>query len=190
MASGTREKILATAERLIYEKGINATSMEALVHTSGVARKSIYRHFINKDDVAVAALAAHDKRWMSWFRHETEHVDDPITRVLHMFDVLADWCASSEFKGCAFINTACEVGDADAAVCLVSKAHKKKLLDYVLTTCKQLDCAQPDVLARQLLILMDGAITVAKVTGEIDAAQNAQAVARVLLASIHSFVAN
>ena len=44
----TREKILATAEKLIYENGIHATGMDLLVKTSGVARKSIYRYFANK----------------------------------------------------------------------------------------------------------------------------------------------
>ncbi|WJM87697.1 TetR family transcriptional regulator [Dickeya chrysanthemi] len=32
--------------------------MDLLVKTSGVARKSIYRYFATKDDVAAAALAA------------------------------------------------------------------------------------------------------------------------------------
>lgn len=66
----TREKILATAEKLIYENGIHATGMDLLVKTSGVARKSIYRYFANKDEVAAAALNARDIRWMTWFRSE------------------------------------------------------------------------------------------------------------------------
>lgn len=57
-AYDTREKILSTAEQLIYQHGIQATSMDLLVKTSGVARKSIYRHFATKDDVAAAALHA------------------------------------------------------------------------------------------------------------------------------------
>jgi AcrR family transcriptional regulator len=35
----TREKILATAEQLIYQNGIHAMGMDLLVKTSGVARK-------------------------------------------------------------------------------------------------------------------------------------------------------
>ena len=64
----TREKILTTAEQLIYQNGIHATGMDLLVKTSGVARKSIYRYFATKDDVAAAALNARDERWMQWFR--------------------------------------------------------------------------------------------------------------------------
>ncbi|WP_251280640.1 TetR/AcrR family transcriptional regulator, partial [Enterobacter hormaechei] len=62
-STDTQQKILATAEALIYQNGIHATGMDLLVKTSGVARKSIYRHFENKDDVAAAALKARDVRW-------------------------------------------------------------------------------------------------------------------------------
>ncbi len=36
----TRENLLDTAERLIYQSGIHATGIDLLVRTSGVARKS------------------------------------------------------------------------------------------------------------------------------------------------------
>ncbi|KAG0771192.1 hypothetical protein G6F22_016699 [Rhizopus arrhizus] len=64
----TAQKILATAEALIYQNGIHATGMDLLVKTSGVARKSIYRHFENKDQVAATALNARDVRWLAWFQ--------------------------------------------------------------------------------------------------------------------------
>ena len=53
----TQQKILATAEALIYQNGIHATGMDLLVKTSGVARKSIYRHFENKDQVADCTIS-------------------------------------------------------------------------------------------------------------------------------------
>jgi AcrR family transcriptional regulator len=86
--TNTREKILATAEQLIYQNGIHATGMDLLVKTSGVARKSIYRYFANKDEVAAAALNARDVRWMEWFRAECDKADTPQERILNMFTVL------------------------------------------------------------------------------------------------------
>ncbi|NEG65002.1 TetR family transcriptional regulator (plasmid) [Pantoea agglomerans] len=177
----TCEKILETAERLIYQKGIHATGMDLLVKTSGVARKSIYRYFATKDDVAAAALNARDKRWMQWFIMECNKGAAPEERILNMFTVLKDWFESDGFRGCAFINTAGEVGDPGAPVRQIAKLHKQKLLDYTLELTSQLNIEQPSALARQLLILMEGAITMSYVMGDASAADSARDVAQLLL---------
>ncbi len=90
----TQQKILATAEALIYQHGIHPTGMDLLVKTSGVARKSIYRHFDNKDEVAAAALSARDVRWLAWFRQQCDKADRPEARILRMFTVLKEWFQS------------------------------------------------------------------------------------------------
>ncbi len=179
--SETQQKILATAEALIYQNGIHATGMDLLVKTSGVARKSIYRHFENKDQVAAAALNARDVRWLTWFQQECDKADTPEARILGMFTVLKGWFLSEGYRGCAFINTAGEVGDADDPIRHIARHHKQKLLDYTLELTTQLDIQQPDALARQLLVLMEGAITVSRVMGDYTAADTARDVAKVLL---------
>lgn len=180
----TREKILTTAEQLIYQNGIHAMGMDLLVKTSGVARKSIYRHFSNKEDVASAALNGRDERWMQWFRTESDKGETPQDRILNMFTVLKSWFESEGFRGCAFINTAGEVGDPDDPVRQIAKIHKQKLLDYALELSGQLNTGHAEELARQLLILMEGAITVTYVMGDRDAADNARDVAKVLLGRV------
>lgn len=177
----TRDKILATAEGLIYQNGIHATGMDLLVKTSGVARKSIYRHFTNKDEVAAAALSARDARWMEWFRTECDKAEGPENRILNMFTVLKGWFESEGYRGCAFINTAGEVGDPADPIRLIAKQHKQKLLDYTLELTQQLNVEQPALLARQLLVLMEGAITMSRVMEDNAAADPARDVAQVLL---------
>lgn len=155
--------------------------MDLLVKTSGVARKSIYRHFATKDEVAAAALCARDVRWMAWFRAATEQAETPGARLLAMFTVLTGWFESEGFCGCAFINTAGEIGDPEDPVRQIARSHKQKLLDYVVENCRGLAVAQPEVLAAQLFTLLEGAITVAKVMGDLRAAETAKSVAVMLL---------
>jgi hypothetical protein len=64
---------------------------------------------------------------------------------------------------------------------LIAKLHKQKLFDYALSLCEQLAIEQPATLAKQLLILMDGAITLARVMGDFSAAVSAKDVAQLLL---------
>lgn len=155
--------------------------MDLLVKSSGVARKSIYHHFANKENVAAAALTERDERWMHWFRSESDKGETPQERILNMFTVLRSWFESEGFRGCAFINTAGEVGDPDDPVRQIAKIHKQKLLDYVLELSEQLNIEHPAVLARQLLILIEGAITTAYVMGDWSASDNAREVAEILL---------
>lgn len=180
----TREKILVTAEKLIYENGIHATGMDLLVKTSGVARKSIYRYFANKDEVAAAALNARDVRWMQWFKSECEKAGSPQERIISIFDVLGSWFESDGFRGCAFINTAGEVGDADDPVRQIAKLHKQKLLDYTLELTSQLGVEDPMILARQIFVLIEGTITVARVMGDYTALESAKEIAKLLLKEV------
>lgn len=179
--TNTREKILETAEQLIYQKGIHATGMDLLVKTSGVARKSIYRYFATKDDVAAAALNARDERWMYWFRTECDKGETPAERILNMFSTLKNWFQSEGFRGCAFINTAGETGDPEDPVRRIAKLHKQKLLDYIFELTSQMNVEQPMVLAKQLLILIEGAITTSHVMGDTSSADSAKDVAQLLL---------
>lgn len=179
-----REKILVTAEQLIYENGIHATGMDLLVKTSGVARKSIYRYFANKDDIAAAALNARDVRWMHWFRSECEKAETPQDRIISIFAVLKSWFESDGFRGCAFINTAGEVGDADDPIRHIAKLHKQKLLDYTLELTGQLDIEDPKSLANQLFVLIEGTITVARVMGDYTLLDSAREAVKVLLKEV------
>ncbi|MBZ9785757.1 TetR family transcriptional regulator [Pseudomonas sp. REP124] len=180
-SNDTQDIILDVAEKLIYKGGIAATGMDLLVKTAGVSRKSIYRYFANKDELVVAALMRRDIRWMHWYRNAVDQAETPADRLLNLFTVLKSWFESEGFRGCAFINTSGETGDPQDPVRQVARDHKQKLLDYVCELCTEHGADDPQTLAKQLLILIEGAITVALVMGDHSAADNAQCMARKLL---------
>lgn len=177
----TRDIILDVTEKLIYRHGIAATGMDLLVKTAGVSRKSIYRYFANKDELVIAALQRRDERWMQWLRGEVERAEDSGERLLALFSALKAWFGSADFRGCAFINTSGETGDPQDPVRLLAKAHKQKLFEYALELCEAHGTPDPERQAAQLLILIDGAITVALVMGDATAADNARCMAQTVL---------
>lgn len=179
--SETRDIILDVTEKLIYRHGIAATGMELLVKTAGVSRNSIYRYFANKDELVIAALQRRDARWMQWLRDEVQRSEGSGERLLALFSALKAWFGSADFRGCAFINTSGETGNPQDPVRLLAKAHKQKLFEYARELCQAHGTAAPEQQAAQLLILIDGAITVALVMGDSTAADNAQCMARTLL---------
>ncbi|MFM0282576.1 TetR/AcrR family transcriptional regulator [Paraburkholderia sediminicola] len=188
-ASGSaRERLLDAAEALIYAGGIHATGVDAIVKQSGTARKSFYTHFESKDALVAAALERRDERWMNWFITGTlQQGKTAREHLLGMFDVLRDWFASEEFHGCAFLNAAGEIASAEDPIRIVAREHKARLLAFVRTQCDEyaaesgMDACPAAGLSRQWLILLDGAIGVALVSGEADAALDARTAAEALL---------
>ncbi|NPT59355.1 TetR/AcrR family transcriptional regulator [Paraburkholderia elongata] len=188
-ASGSaRERLLDAAEALIYAGGIHATGVDAIVKQSDTARKSFYTHFESKDALVAAALERRDERWMNWFIAGTlQHGKTVRKHLLGMFDVLREWFASEDFHGCAFLNAAGEIASADDPIRIVARKHKERLLAFVRTQWDEyaaesgMDARRAGRLSRQWLILLDGAIAVALVSGEADAALDARAAAEALL---------
>lgn len=168
------QRLLSAAEKLIYANGINATGMEAIVSESGVARKTIYRHFPTKEELVAEVLRQRDKRWMNWFIASTSQVTDPKARILSSFDALEEWFSTSDFNGCAFINAAGECGSASTLIGSVAKEHKVNLEHYLGQLASEYGASDPYKMASDLLLLIEGAITVAKVMGDKTAARNAQ----------------
>lgn len=189
-AIGARERLLDAAEALIYAGGIHATGIDAIVKHAGAARKSVYVHFESKEALVAAALARRDLRWMTWFMAgTTRRGRTPRARLLAMFEVLREWFARDDFHGCAFLNAAGEIGEAEDPVRRVAREHKAKLLEFVRLQC---DAHAKDAgasrhaaaaLARQWLVLIDGAIGVALVSGDPAAARDAKAAGELLLSA-------
>lgn len=188
--SSARERLLEAAEVLIYAGGIHATGVDAIVRQSGTARKSFYTHFGSKDALVAAALERRDERWMNWFIAGTlKHGKTARQRLLGMFDVLREWFVSDDFHGCAFLNAAGEIASADDPIRIVAREHKERLLAFVHTQCEAfaaesgMDSRRVAKLSRQWLVLLDGAIAVALVSGDADAAHDARDAAIPLLDS-------
>jgi len=101
-----------------------------------------------------------------------------------MFTVLKGWFESEGYRGCAFINTAGEVGDSADPIRQIARLHKQKILDYALELTGQLNIEHASALARQLLLLVEGAITVSRVMGDYSAADDAKDIAQLLLKQV------
>ncbi|MDX7992068.1 TetR/AcrR family transcriptional regulator [Xenorhabdus littoralis] len=176
-----RNKLLEVTESLIYQYGIHSTGMEQIVKETGISRKTIYRYFANKDDLCAQALLSRDERWIRWFSESSLKGGSPEACLLEMFHTLKSWFMSGEFRGCAFINTAGEVSNPAHPVRIIAKEHKQKIFSFIKQLTEKLNVSEPHELAQQLLILIDGAITVAMVMNMPSAADDAKKAAGLLI---------
>ncbi len=57
-AAATRERIIATASRLVLEKGLATVGMRDLMQAAGLTPGGFYRHFASRDDLIAEAIRA------------------------------------------------------------------------------------------------------------------------------------
>jgi AcrR family transcriptional regulator len=178
-----RERLVDAAERLFYEDGIRATGVGAVAQAAGVAKISLYRAFATKDDLVGAYL---DRRrtayWRQWDKLTGMH-DDPRDRLLAVIDVLADRATTPGYRGCPFMNSAIEFPNPDSPPHRSAVAMKREVLGRLRELCRPL-AAEPERLADELFLLIEGAYAAAHTLGGKDGpARFLPRAARALLAA-------
>ncbi len=172
--SEARERILDTAFRLFYARGIRAVGVDTIIAESGVAKATFYKHFPAKDDLAVAYLDKVDEVWTCQLRSAAEAAgDDPAAQMVGLFDALTTACRRDGYRGCAFINAAAEALPG-SPVHDRTVAHKQRVLDWVGGLATAAGADDPSGLARALTLLLDGGLA----SGSLDASPEAPAVAK------------
>ena len=181
--SAARERILETAFRLFYAKGIRAVGVDLIIAESGVAKATFYKHFPAKDDLVVAYLDKVDGIWSGQLREAAAAAGpDPAEQLVGLFDALGSACRRDGYRGCAFINAAAE-SQPGTPVHERTVAHKAAVLAWIKDLAKQAGARYPDSLARALTLLLDGGLASGSLDASPDAPEAAKASARALVAA-------
>jgi AcrR family transcriptional regulator len=180
--ASARDRILHTAYELFSRQGLHAVGVNSVVERSGVAKRTLYRHFASKDDLVVEFLRMREARWSrEWLEREVEaRATSPQERLLAIFDVFHDWFQRDDLEGCSFINVLLEVPNRASPVHEATVEHLANIRAYLAGLAGDAGIARPEDFARRWHILMKGSIVAAQ-EGDPNAARHAQHVARLLL---------
>lgn len=175
-----RDRLLAAAEELFYEEGVNTVGIDKVIERAGVAKASLYDQFGSKEELVRSYLAARHEARQARIRAGLARHDTPRERLLGVFDVMGELFAAPNFRGCAFLRASAEVkpGSSVKTVCDDSRAWIRELF---ATLAKEAGVARPAPLVQRLVMLYDGASVSAQMDGDARAAASARAVAAVLL---------
>lgn len=185
--SAKRDLLVRVALRLFAKHGFHATGIDKVVDEADVARMTLYKYFKSKDDLIVAALRLRDEDFMAWLTSYVEaHGGDAKARVLCTFDALEDWFLGKAFPeigfwGCAFINAAGEFADHDHPAHREAAEHKRKVQVFLCELLNEAGYEDAETLAGEVLLLQEGAIATAQVSGDPGSAARAKRVAEELL---------
>jgi AcrR family transcriptional regulator len=181
-AADARERILNAASELFYQNGIRATGINMIISHSGVAKATFFHHFPAKDDLVIAWLQRPVSRWFDRIRAALDgEAESPASRLLTFFDLLGEWFAQDDFRGCAFQNAAAETPEAAHPIRQATEDYALEIQRYLRQTAKDAGFSHSARIAEELHLLTQGAIATAVVTRSPDAARVAHAAAKRIL---------
>jgi AcrR family transcriptional regulator len=179
-----RERLLAAADELFYENGINLVGIDRLIEHAGVAKASLYDGFGSKEELVRCYLQARSERRQARIRERMEQFQAPRDKILSVFDLLGEAVAQPNYRGCAFQRAGAEAsaGSTIKGTCDASRAWIRREFTGLARAAGARD---PESLSRQLVLLYDGAAATAHMDRDLEAPQAARALAeRLLLSSL------
>jgi len=179
--SASKNKLFETAARLFYQHGYRAIGVDTIAAESGIGKMTLYRHYPSKDDLIVAYLKNSDKTFWENFEELTKDAVTPRDKLLEFFKSLQEYVKTPACYGCPFLNVGTEYPETDYPGHQIALEHKQSVRARFRRLAKEAGARNPEVLADQLFLLMDGAYMAARMFGTKNPASNLASAAKVLI---------
>lgn len=180
----TRKQILEAAYRLFYRQGFIRSGVDATAEAAGVTKRTLYNHFPSKDALIAAVLAEQasvaEAKILSW---SDAGQQSPESLIRHLFAELRTWAAMPEWYGSGFTRAAMELAWAPGHPARSVAAVHKRTLEHLLTTSfAKARASDARKSARQMVLLIEGAMTLRLIHGDDKYFDEAETAALVLAA--------
>jgi AcrR family transcriptional regulator len=178
----TRATIVEAATAVLYERGLDGIGVAELCTRVGVSKETLYRHFGTKEGLVEAMLRQRSERVTQWLAAAVDAAgDDPRDQLAAVFDALQHWYDDPVFRGCAMLNAAAQ--HHVEPVRTITARHLDGYLELLTGIAERSGAADPQVLGRQLLMLVEGATVVAAHHDSAAAGEHARQAALILLSA-------
>jgi len=164
-----RARILEAAGELFYRHGIRAVGVESIAEAAGTNKMTLYRHFASKDELVAEYLRqSANEADECWALLEQAHPGDALGLLRAWFAEMADCFADIDERGCALANAAVELPDKDHPARRVIEEYKTAMRQRLIRLCEAAGLTEPDLLADELHIMLEGARVTAQSVGAAD----------------------
>jgi AcrR family transcriptional regulator len=174
-----RERLLAAANELFYDEGVHTVGIDRVIERAGVAKASLYNTFGSKDELVRAYLEMRHARVAERVTRYLERYDTPRERLLGVFEAQGETFADPTFRGCAFVAASAE--SPGESVTRASDDYRGWVRGLFTDLAREAGAADPELLARQLHMIYDGASLSVRLDRNSAATAMARAAAETLL---------
>jgi AcrR family transcriptional regulator len=177
----TRQLILDAAYGLFWRQGFLRVSMDDIAARADITKRALYQHFRSKDDLIAAALAHSSElaiERLERFQRPTkcgELIDS-------FFAELADWAAKPRWSGGGFTRVVVELADLRGHPArAIARKHKSAVEKWLTDALAAANISSPCDRAREVMLLMEGAMILMLIHGDRNYANAAARAAKSLV---------
>jgi len=162
-----RERILQAASDLFYRHGIRAVGVDLIAEAAGTNKMTLYRHFDSKDELVAEYLRRLAAEADAHFEAlKTAHPGKPCEALRSWLAEMAGHIAHGDDRGCALTNAAVELPEQEHPARKVIEEYKNAQRNQLIALCGEARLSEPDLLADELFLILEGARVTAQSTGK------------------------
>jgi AcrR family transcriptional regulator len=173
--------ILDAAYGLFWRQGFLRVSMDDIAARADITKRALYQHFRSKDDLIAAALAHSSELAIERLRRFRRPVDcDEL--IDSFFTELADWAAKPRWSGGGFTRVVVELADLRGHPArAIARKHKTAVEQWLADALTAARVSSPGDRAREVMLLMEGAMILMLIHGDRSYAKAAARAAKSLV---------
>lgn len=161
-----RDRLLEAAEALFYQEGILRVTVDAIAEKAESTKMTLYRHFASKEALVLAWIELLIEDYSQiWTRLAETYPDNPAAQITGFAQFITDNLRETLHRGCPFTNTLAEAGGHFPEVRALIVAHKQRQYQRLATLCTQAGAAEPEALAKEITLILEGVQVVAQNAG-------------------------
>jgi AcrR family transcriptional regulator len=140
--------------------------VDAIAEAAGTNKMTLYRHFASKDELVAEYLRqAYKGEVAGWERLQAAHSGNPLEFLRAWIKEASAHVTNVHERGCPLANAAVELPDKDHPARRVIEECKAGVRARVIEMCRAAGLAEPESLADELGLMLEGARVTAQSVG-------------------------
>jgi AcrR family transcriptional regulator len=178
----TRQRIIDAAHALFYRKGFLRVGVDEIAESAGITKRSLYYHFDSKDKLLAAVLEAYHELAMARIQKWAISLSDLDAMVDSLFANLTRWASKPRFTGTGFTRLVMELADLPGHPArAIASRHKAAVEAWFAGELANKSIVKPQDVARQVVLLIEGATSLILIHGDRRYADAAAKAAKLLV---------
>jgi AcrR family transcriptional regulator len=164
----TRQRLIEAACLLAAEENVSQLSVERIAERAGVSRRTFFVHFPSKDDLLKGLVDSLSPTYLATYRRWADNAGpdaDAEKRILRIFEEITIASTDRFWRGCNFTRITFELANMPGHPVhdVVARAHFQ-LESWLKKELAGSGYEDPVSVARQLLVMINGLLTVQLIT--------------------------
>lgn len=160
-------RLLGVAREMFCRDGIHATGIDRILAEARVSKMTLYGRFGSKEALVREVLREEGEAWRTHFFAAVSAVSgDPREQLAGVVSALDPWFRGERFYGCAFMNAVAEHAKGEGWLRELAGEHQRLVVAFLARLAEEAGFTEPVMLARQVMLVIDGAIAALLVSGD------------------------